>query len=664
MRLSGRGFPRWPIAIVAVVAVLATVPAARSQEPPALRPAWQCLPRETVALVRLPGGRALAEAIVARTKLGTTLFSAEMARRRTVAWESIVAENPEEGAFWRKLQEYGLEADDHTRILDGEAGLAIVTPGGDGPMVMALEWLEPGDAVAERMVVATGRGLAEMVEEESAAGNAARRTDLEMAGRQVIWVQLPWRPVEPADGETAAAAPPGHFTGVLHLLVTRLGGRIAAAAAVAAHGTLRLDVGVDPEGPRVAVGGKPGRAPDDEAAAATALARAEEVVGRVFERFLVAHDAADEPAAEIAALVERNADAAVVPAVEVIAQPVGFGTAAGDSPLNKLLSAYGLDAVGPLVWRQWLDGTTWRSEISVSVSAPRHGLMRLLDERSDAAEVPPFVTREPVGFHRVSLDLGRAYSLVREAVLAGEEPPPGSLFGALETQSLALLGADLPTVLSALGTRHTVVWYPMRIEKVVERVRRAAENPRDAPPGGADENPLAIVWELADAAPFRKLMQLVAAGGEIRDEQGFRIVRAGEVAVALGPKHLVVTLGEGVAEKTLAAIRTPPAAEVALADSPAHRKASELITAEPGGLYGVSDNGRGGGMLGGMLRVAAALAQADTEAGAKEGRAAALAASLLPSAADIEGMLGASVILWKSDGQGVMLRSATELPPP
>jgi hypothetical protein len=52
----------------------------------------------------------------------------------------------------------------------------------------------------------------------------------------VIWVRLPWRPVEPPGGEAAAAAAKEPFTGVLHLLVARLGGRLAGAAAVANQG--------------------------------------------------------------------------------------------------------------------------------------------------------------------------------------------------------------------------------------------------------------------------------------------------------------------------------------------------------------------------------------------------------------------------------------------
>jgi hypothetical protein len=646
----------------AVAWLIVTATAALGQEAGPPRPAWQCLPEETFALVRLPGGRATVEAIAARTKLGAALFSPERARRRAAAWEEIVAENPDEGRFWRTLQEYGLEADDHTHLFDGEAGMAGVAPGRDGPLAMAIAWVEPGEAVAERMLAGIGRGLAETVEAETADGNAARRTDLEMAGRPVIWVQLPWKAVAPPDAAAGAADPQPTATGVLHLLVTRVGGRLAGAAAVAAQGALNLNMQVDGGGPRLAVAGKPGAA----AADAAALARAEEVVGRVFERFLAAHDAADEPAAAVAALVDRGGgEAGTSPAIEAILRPLGFGADAGDVPLNRRLAPFGLDAVGPLVWRQWLDGTTWRSEISVSLPAPRHGLMRLLDERADAAEVPPFVTREPVGFHRVSLDLGRAYALLREALLAGEEPPPGSLFGAAETQSLALLGADLPTVLSALGTRHTVVWYPMQIEKIVERVRRTAENPQEQPPGTPDENPLAIVWELADEAPFRKLMQLATAGGgEVRDEQGFRIVRGRGVALALGQKHLVVAVGEGVAEKTLAAIRTPPVADAALADSPAHRRAAALVAAEPGGLYGVSDHARGGGTLGSIIAIAAGIARGGAGAAGDDAKGAAFMAALLPSAADIEGMLGASVVVWKSDGQGIVLRSATELPPP
>jgi hypothetical protein len=288
--------------------------------------------------------------------------------------------------------------------------------------------------------------------------------------------------------------------------------------------------------------------------------------------------------------------------------------------------------------------------------------------------VPAFVSREPLGFFRASLDLGRVYTLAREAIFAGDEPPPGNGFGVLETQALALAGMELPALLSALGTRHVLVSYPARIDLVAKRLlalgnpaigNRAADRP---PTPSPDETPLALVWQVADETPFQRLLALVpATAGEVRDEQGFRMLRLPGAAVALGQKHLVLAVGDSVAEKTLAAIRTPPPPDASLADSPAHRRARELVPPEPAGLYGVSDHTRDGGWLGYAVRMSTALSEghaAGRTPTEREREAAAARAAMLPTAAEIEGLIGASTVLWRSTDAGVLLESATELPAP
>jgi len=648
---------------------------ARGDEPGPVRPTWECLPEETAAVVRVPGGRAFVAALVERTKLGGLLFSPERIRRREELWAKIAeeGENSVEARLWRGLREYGLEADDPALAFEGEAGAALVVPGLEaGRLAVLLGWMEPGEGPAERMLAGLGRRLAEIVDEVVESGRPAKRTDLEMAGRPVTWVRLP---IDDKDEATGAVRP----IATLHLLATRCGGRLVAAIGVAARrGAIRLKMNDGPGGglaidttaggEAAGADGEDGEDGENDEQAAAAAERAAEEAGRIFARFLTAHASTEE--APLGRVLDtagvRDGMPAGVPLVEAVVRPVGFGAAAG-AEANAALAAYGLDAVGPLVWRQSLDGTTWRSNIVVSLPAPRHGLARLLDEAADPAAVPAFVSREPLGFLRVSLDLGRAYTLAREAIFAGDEPPPGNGLGVLETQALALAGMELPALLSALGTRHVLVSYPARIDLVAKRLLALGNRAADRPPSPSpDETPLALVWEVADEAPFQRLLALVpATAGEVRDEQGFRMLRMPGVAVALGQKHLVLAIGDAVAEKTLAAIRTPPPPDASLADSPVHRRARELVPPAPAGLYGVSDHTRGGGWLGYAVRLAAALSERDGAVRAateKEREAAAARAAMMPTAAEIEGLLGASTVLWRSTEQGVRLESATELP--
>ena len=666
------------IGLVAIGCGLRPARPLRAEEAGPVRPTWECLPEDTVGFVRVPGGRAFVDALEKRTKLGGVLFSPERARLRRERWEEIAAKNPDDPAFWKSLQTYGLEADDFSHCFDGEAGAAVLAPGlAEGRMAMLVAWMEPGEAPAERMLAGLARRLAEFVDEAVEQGRPARRTDLEMGGRPVTWVRLPLerKNGDQQDGkdDAAAAGSAGSPLGTLHLLATRFGGRLVAAVAVVARrGAVNLAMNGGAErglSIDMAAGDTADGESDEQAAAAAE--RAADEVGRIFERFLTAHTSAED--APLGGVLDtagvRDALPEGVPLVEAVVRPVGFGAAVAGTPPNDALAPYGLDTLGPFVWRQTLDGTTWRSNLFLSLPAPRHGFARLLDEASDPAEVPSFVSREPAGFLRASLDLGRAYTLAREAILGGEEPPPGSGFGVAETQALALAGMELPALLSALGTRHVLVLYPARVDLVAERMRSlAAAEGRRPPTPNPNETPFALVWQIADEAPFQRLLRLVpATAGEAREEQGFRMLRLPSVAVALGQKHLVLAVGDGVAEKTLAAIRTPPPADAALADSPADRRARELVPPEPAGLYGVSDHTRGGGWIGYVVRLASAL-----RAGGPPGRpatdddveAARTAAAMLPSAAEIEGTLGASTVLWRSTGEGILMRSATELPAP
>lgn len=624
-------------------------------------------------MIRVPDVRVFGEAVGERTKFGTVMMRPERWKAiGSLLLERLGRESGEDVAeeFAKQLGRHGLSTEDLSTALAGDSGVAVVVRAADdavrSPLVILVGWLETaGEDAAGKLFGGVGSIAAELVEETADDPHPATRTDVELAGGPAIRLELP-------------IVVEARKVGASHVFVTRRGPRLLFAAAMAvAGGQMQLKVNMSPDGLRLEPA-VPDELPEGEGKPEE-VARHVEASGdaarELFERFLARHDGprGQGSGSPLADLLEspgmRSALAAGVPLVEVIVNPTVLGSIVGEKA-GKMLEAiapFGLDAVGPIAWRQSLDGRVWRSNAFVTLPAPRHGVMRLLDEPSDRPEVPSFLTREPIGFQQVSLDLGKAYSMLREAVLDGEEPPPGNAFGTAETTVLGLLGVDLPAALSALGTHHWFISYPPRIEEALAYARRLKAAGDDAAAAGPppNTNPTAIVWQVEDEKPFAKLLELAAqsTGGKVVDEQGFRSVRLPAAgAIFLGQGHLGVAMGEGVAEKTLAAIRTPPATDDAFRSSDVVRRASEMVSPVSGGLYAVGDNQKTGGSLGLFLMIAAATAPDDVDEEYRDFFTA--LKQLLPSVDEIEGMLGASTVLLRSDASGIVLESATDMPAP
>jgi len=216
-------------------------------------------------------------------------------------------------------------------------------------------------------------------------------------------------------------------------------------------------------------------------------------------------------------------------------------------------------------------------------------------------------------------------------------------------------------VLSALGSRHWLIAYPSKIAAAVAAGRAAGNAGQQL--NAANRG--AIVWQVADEAPFLKILQQLApmAGGTLAEEQGFRGIRVPNgPAVFLGMNHLVVGIGEESLEKTIAGIRNPPAGEASLREGDLMRRAAALLPLDPVRMFSVGDATKTGGMLGNLRDIAVNMEPDDVPeeyrelfAGLKEA---------LPTAADMEGMFGASAATMRMTDAGIALRSVWEMPPP
>ena len=652
-----------------------------------LRPSWQCLPDDTALMVHVPQPVAFLDGLRSATKFGAVALEP---KRMESLWKAMAATLPglaaseSTGDVEDRLGKYGLSTADVEAAFAGDMGMAVVArrrAGGLPPLVMVLQWLEPGAEAGQRMLTASQKMIEESADAASAAGLAApKRVDLEMAGRSVTWVVQPvfaavgldFKIDGPVDAERIkelrkefeekAKKAERVRVAQTHSFLVQLDGRILAGQTVPlpAAGTMTLAVGGQGIQAEATPNRKPPAAPDEaelERQSGTDEARG------LFETFLARHaEAGDAPLADI---LEVPGVRAVLPTgttlADVVVQPRVVLSLLGGG-LAPIVRPLGIDGIGAVAWRVAFDSGVLRQGMFAAAPAPRRGVLHVLDQNADPAEVPSFVTTEAIELTQISLDLGQAYATLREVAVAHGGERATNMFAAAEGQTLGWLGRELPAVLSALGSRHWIVSFPPQVAVALAEARKRTDGDAD---GGAGADRLAAVWQVADEEPFLKLLQRIAplAQSEMAEEQGFRGVRIPNGPAAfVGHGHLVVAFGAESLEKTLAAIRNPPAGAAALRESDVVRRAAGMLEPAPSRAFSVGDASHTGGMLGTLRQVVAALEPDDVPEEYRPFLAA--IQPLLPSAAEMEGMFGGSTSLFEMTDDGMSYRAAWELPAP
>jgi hypothetical protein len=644
-----------------------------------LRPSWECLPADTAVLIRLPRAAEFVENLRTNNRFGAIALRPERLEGLWRLAVEQVGKGVEEAvgdtalsvppADWEKsLEKYGLRFADFGAAFSGEVGGGLVVRRREGdlpPLRMLLFWAEPGAEVAGRMLAAAKQRLEEEAGEQ-AGERAPRRVDLELAGREVLSVVRPVMTLdlaeidvadltEEGDDEQAAArkferleqrikAAKRVQTGQTHAFVTVIGGRLLYGT------TIPPQVGKQPP------------ADFDRSSGG-------EEAEQIFGSFLAAHEQTDEPAMTRVLREPALAGAALpgLPLVEVVVVPWVLAGEQPDEQVAARLAQIGIDDLGGVVWRQAIADGVWRSALAVTLPAPRHGLLRMLDQRCDASDVPSFVTREVVDFTQISLDLGAAFQTVRELLGADASAEQvTNMLNVADVQATTWLGADVATLLSGLGSRHWILSYPPRIAAALAEARTGRGEGDAAAVGMPTADSAALVWEVADEAAPLKLLDRLAplAGGEIKEEQGFRGLRFPNDAggAFVGRNHLVLALGAGTLEKVLTAIRNPPAGDVSWRESDSLRRARALLDLPPVRLFAVSDSTQTGGSLGVLRELVAALEPGDVDEESQDLLAA--GQKLLPTAAEMEGMFGVGASVLRMTDDGLVLESAWEMPAP
>lgn len=674
---------RFPFAVAALLLAAAS---ARADD---LRPSWECLPADTVAMVRLPQPADFLQAVREQTRFGAIALAPDRLRK---AWELMVprlwpAESADgDGEGTAKLDEmlgrYGLSQDDLSAGFAGNAGAALIVRSREGdlpPVALFVGWAEPGSEPAGRCMAALKQRAEELV---SKGGEPpVRRTDVEMAGHEVVWL------AQPVMGRTGSITLEGEpspeklqelrkqaeaqarmskpvQTGLVHSFNARIDGRLLMGQTLPLGRARGFQVGVGSDGTmQLQVAARQDDKPRDfEIESGSDEAR------QIFEQFLAAHATADE--APLATVLQTPGMQESLPAgITLLDMMVDLGglvrrVTGGSQESMSRLDAVGIAGIGPLAWRHTLDGDVYRQGLFVSLPAPRQGAMRILEQEADAAEVPTFVTSEAVDLTQISLDLGKAYQTIREIAVAEGGEETANMFTAAEMQTQGWMGLDLAGVLSAFGTRHWIVSYPPQVAAALAEARKARKETGPLT-GMPVADRLALVWKVTDEAPFQKILQRLApmAKAEIVEEQGFRGIRIPDgPAVFVGQQHLVVAIGADALEKTLAAIRTPPAGAASLRESPAVTRAAGMLPPVPARLFSLGDATHTGGTLGLVREIVAGLESGDVPPVYRE--LLAKLQSLFPSAAEMEGMFGASTAVLEVTETGLSYRSAWEMPAP
>lgn len=611
-----------------------------------LRPSWECLPADTFFMARMPNLAEFWKTIQSRTKFGSVVLSP---KRLEGMWQALAQLEEDEGEtsleqFEEGLEKYGMEMADLTHLCGGEIGTGIVARPreGDEPLLMMLVWVEPGEEVAQKLLAATRQSLEESADEE----HGPQRTDMELAGREVMMIIEPELATDDDESdEPEGTAAKMKIVGERHAYVTVAGGRFLIGVGITKFGG-------------------PEKGDDD--------AEAMDEIRRIFATFLEAH-AADGEAALAGVYREPAIAAATLPGVplvemmfmpKVVVAALVAESGQDESEMQRQLALSGVDDIGSVVLRQNFDDGRWRGALAVTMPSPRHGMLAMLDQPCDASEVPGFVTREVSEFGQISLDLGKAYASIRQLLLAqadGEQI--ANMFSVADMQSQAWLGMDVAPVLSGLGSRHWFLTFPPQVAKVIAKARVAEDTGEDATTA-ADR--IAAVWQLADDAPFLKLLGRLAplVGAQVEEEQGFKGFRVqGAAALYVGRGHLVMAIGEDVLERTLASIRTPPQGETSLRESDVPGRAAAILPAEPGRYFGVSDSTKSGGTLGTLRDLAEAMEPDDFDD--EKMRSAFVAfKQLLPAASEMEGMFGIGAALLQMTDDGLLGETAWEMPAP
>jgi len=582
------------IAAIAMT-TMTMAPAAQGEEA-----VWRSLPDSTIAAVQVPRPAEAMAGLRANTRIGQLLYSEEQINKY---FEAAMAEVPEDAREQMRttLGELNLEPADLTTLMSGAMGAAVMLEPREGQMslpIFAL-WVNPGEDLGRRLIAAIEAGYEKRPEDQR-----PKRIDEEIAGEAVIRFTMPieqpgaMRPMELPEGfgemsqeeqqaamgeamravaETAAAD--AEVVDQTHVLISRQGGRILLVASAAASRD------------SVAAGG--------DIDAATGLPLVQRAMAELLEgaeaggrdafasRIMALPGFAEALPGEGVTMIEIAADLSPLWAMgraEAMKRRDG-------ERVWKIVEDLGLTELKQFAARQSMNGNIVEGGAILGLPAERRGLLRILDQPATAMAPEAWTPADVINYAVLGLDLGAAYKVVREEVMKQLEPAQQQQFTASEQQVQQTLGADMPTVLSALGRRHVMLDFGVKM----------VELPMG--PGAAEPTafPLAAyVWSLERPELWQNVLGIasgmaMAGGVQLNqvNQQGFMGMKLGDqmpvdASLALGKGKLMLTMGDTL-DQVITAVASPPEGTGALVNAEWYKQAAELIKPRPAMAYVVTN---------------------------------------------------------------------------
>ena len=632
---------------------------------PAAESLWDCLPAETIAAMRMPDNGAVLDALRSRTKLGKTV----LARERYDRLLEMVKQSDQQqwDQMVENLERLGLTPAELPDLLKGEVAMALVAEPREGreSLFVMVQWFSPGQERAARLLDAIGQGIEEQADDE----HAFKRTDLELAGHKVMHLTMPhivsdfrFEPgpdEEPViiqeEDEPEEGADP-RVTDQMHMLIAPSGDKLVLAMTFPQSSKMVASM----------LGG--GEEVDFDQ-----VTGIEQATG-IFARLLAAQKGEGDVGAFTGRMMATPGAAEAMPeggvAIEMLADFRKLFALLEDydqaQQVVQILKALGLDGLGVMAYRQALDGNLWRAGMFLEAPAPRQGLMGLLDQEALAPEPPAWVPADIVGYAQFSFDLGKAYQLIKETVIAAFGEAAAMNIQMAEQQVVAFTQADPATLLGSIGNRHVILSFMPTSRKMAQ-----GEIEMEMPVGRT-----AFVWEVDQEDPWK--MILAMAGGFLAqqpgtapvDEQGFVGWRMENEmmsgALLLGKGRLVLAMGPDVVEPVLAALSNPPQAEAAFRTSPIMTRTRQLQDFGPGVVFQSVDAGRYFEKFLPMMMNVITTAVDQAPFGVEPALVLVLEGmkELMPTEQELAGTLGVSAGEMLITDYGIVGRSFLELPPP
>lgn len=626
---------------------------------------WRCLPEETALAVRIPDGEAFVNALIANTKFGSVLLNEQ---RRDSVLEAVKQNYPDEWQdFQDALAEVMLTTDDLLQLFSGESGYALLIGESheEAPLI-GFGWVEPGEDLASRALEVIGRFLERRAQEEP----ELVRIDTTLAGYPMMQLMIPSNSYEHTE-EFRLPEEYEEMSDEEKWDAWEKAREQWQESAVLVTQYYLLQICTLEERVLFAHSFESSESSNDHPQV--------EVLEEMFGRFIAEHDRGE--GRFVPSVMEHPGIAETltldgVGAFELICDVPAFWNRleqddSGDPTTRQLFQAtLGMDGIGPLYIRSALDDTLWETRMSLSAPEPRRGILTLF-ETANSVEPPAWIPANAIEYWQLGFDLAGAYELIT-LIMKQQYPEQAEQWLAMvQTQVYGFVQTDLDNVLRSLGTRHLMVAYEPSVRGMEQQSGQGA-----------------MVWRLGDAEIWSRLFNSLAPyaesmpGAEFKTEQGYRGFRLQNEAIEgglfLGNGYLVMAFGSQVLERTLSALNNPPPASDAFLGTQAYERAVQLLEPEPSFYYRVVNGNRYGKVL--QRFYAQELEKPLEEDSSEESSPQSVSFSwstlqndkfwrqvlerLLPTAEEVENMLGVIVTRSQVERDGLHSISIQELPPP